>query len=56
MRRTNEVASIHASLVAGLANGSLKPAINQELPLKDAPRAHELLTQPGAYGKIVLIH
>ncbi len=50
-----EVASIHAALVAGLANGSLKPVINQELPLKDAPRAHELLMQPGAYGKIVLI-
>jgi NADPH:quinone reductase len=50
-----EVASIHAALVAGLANGSLKPVINQELPLKDAPHAHELLMQPGAYGKIVLI-
>ena len=50
-----ELASIHAALVAGLANGSLKPVINQELPLKDAPRAHELLMQPGAYGKIVLV-
>ena len=50
-----DLASIHAALVAGLANGSLKPVINQELPLKDAPRAHELLMQPGAYGKIVLI-
>jgi NADPH2:quinone reductase len=51
----SELASIHAALVAGLANSSLKPVINQELPLKDAPRAHELLMQPGAYGKIVLI-
>jgi len=50
-----DLASIHALLVAGLANGSLKPVINQELPLKDAPCAHELLMQPGAYGKIVLI-
>jgi NADPH:quinone reductase len=50
-----ELASIHAALVAGLANGSLKPVINQELPLKDASRAHELVMQPGAYGKIVLI-
>ncbi|HXI83135.1 MAG TPA: NADPH:quinone reductase [Verrucomicrobiae bacterium] len=49
------LASIHAALVAGLATGSLKPVISQELPLKDAPRAHELLMQPGAYGKIVLI-
>jgi NADPH2:quinone reductase len=50
-----EIASIHAALVAGLANGSLKPVINQEFPLKDAPRAHDLIMQPGAYGKIVLI-
>lgn len=50
-----DIASIHAALGAGLANGSLKPVINQELPLKDAPRAHELVMQPGAYGKIVLI-
>jgi NADPH2:quinone reductase len=50
-----DVASIHAALTAGLANGSLKPAINQELPLKDAPKAHELVMQPGANGKIVLV-
>jgi NADPH2:quinone reductase len=42
-------------LTAGLANGSLKPVINQQLPLKDAPRAYELVTQPGANGKIVLV-
>jgi NADPH2:quinone reductase len=51
----SELASIQAALVAGLASGALKPVINQELPLKDAPRAHELVMQPGAYGKIVLI-
>lgn len=50
-----DVASIHAALVDGLANGSLKPVINREFPLKDAPRAHELVMQSGAYGKIVLI-
>jgi len=50
-----DVAGIHVELAAGLANGSLKPVINQQLPLKDAPRAHELIMQPGAYGKIVLI-
>jgi len=50
-----DVASSHAALTAGLANGSLKPVINQELPLKDAPKAHELVSQPGASGKIVLI-
>lgn len=50
-----EVASIHAALTAGLANGSLKPVVNQELPLKDASKAHELVMQPGASGKIVLV-
>jgi NADPH2:quinone reductase len=50
-----DVASIHAALTAGLANGSLKPVINQELPLKDASKAHELVMQPGANGKIVLV-
>jgi NADPH2:quinone reductase len=50
-----EIISIHDTLVAGLANGSLKPVINQELPLNDAPLSHELVMQPGAHGKIVLI-
>jgi len=47
--------SIHAALVAGLANGTLRPIINCELPLKEAPKAHELVMSPGAYGKIVLV-
>ncbi|MGD1017690.1 MAG: NADPH:quinone reductase [Verrucomicrobiia bacterium] len=50
-----DVVSAHAALTAGLANGSLKPVINQEIPLKDASKAHELIMQPGANGKIVLI-
>jgi NADPH2:quinone reductase len=50
-----ELASIHAALTAGLANGSLKPVINQELLLRDAAKAHELILQPGARGKIVLV-
>src|SRR5574341_513655 len=36
-----EMDSIHAGLFAGLANGTLRPVSGQELPLKDAPRAHE---------------
>ena len=50
-----EVASIHAALGAGLANGTLRPVVGQELPLKDAARAHEAVLAPGAYGKIVLL-
>jgi NADPH2:quinone reductase len=48
-------ASIHAALVAGLANGTLRPVVGQEIPLKDAPRAHEAVLEPGAHGKIVLV-
>ncbi len=51
----SELHSIHSALVAGLANGTLRPVIGQELPLQDAPRAHEAVMEPGAYGKIVLI-
>lgn len=51
-----ELASIHAALVAGLATGTLCPAIGEEFPLADAAKAHEAVMRPsGAYGKIVLI-
>ena len=50
-----ELASIHAALVAGLENGTLRPIVGKEFPLPEAPRAHEAVMQPGAYGKIVLI-
>jgi NADPH2:quinone reductase len=51
----SEVASIHAALVAGLANGSLNPVVGREMPLADAPRAHEAVLEPGALGKMVLV-
>ncbi|HXG64097.1 MAG TPA: NADPH:quinone reductase [Blastocatellia bacterium] len=50
-----ELASVHAALVAGLENGTLRPIVGKEMPLADAPRAHEAVMEPGAYGKIVLI-
>jgi NADPH2:quinone reductase len=50
-----ELAAIHAAIGAGLANGTLKPVVGQELPLAEAPKAHEVVIQPGAHGKIVLI-
>ncbi len=50
-----EKASIHAALVAGLANGTLRPVVGQEIELADAPRAHQAVLEPGAYGKIVLV-
>lgn len=51
----DETACIHAGLVSGLGNGTLKPVVGRELPLADAPCAHHLVMEPGAYGKIVLI-
>jgi len=50
-----ELQGAHAALVAGLENGTLRPVVGQEMPLMEAPRAHEAVMQPGAYGKIVLI-
>lgn len=50
-----EMARIHAALVAGLENGTLRPIIGQELPLVEAPRAHQKVMESGAYGKIVLM-
>ena len=50
-----EMASIHAALVAGLENGTLRPVIGKELPLAEAPQAHRAVMEPGAFGKIVLV-
>ena len=50
-----ELRSIHAALIAGLCNGTLKPVIGKELPLKNAAEAHKAIMEPGAHGKIVLI-
>jgi NADPH2:quinone reductase len=50
-----EMASIHAALVAGLENGTLRPVIGKELPLAEAPEAHRAVMEPGAFGKIVLV-
>ncbi len=50
-----ELDSIHAGIGAALANGSLRPVVGRELPLQEAPKAHEAVMAPGAYGKIVLV-
>ena len=47
--------SIHSALVAGLENKTLRPVINQEIPLAEAARAHVAVMETGAYGKIVLV-
>jgi NADPH2:quinone reductase len=50
-----DLKEIHAALVAGLGNGTLRPVVGKELPLSEAPRAHEAVMERGAYGKIVLV-
>ena len=50
-----EMASIHAALVAGLENGTLRPVIGKEFPLAAAVQAHRAVTASGALGKIVLV-
>jgi NADPH:quinone reductase len=46
---------IHAGLIAGLENGTLRPVVGKEMPLAEAARAHVEILQPGAAGKIVLV-
>ena len=48
-------AVVHAALVAGLENGTLRPVIGRELPLSAAPESHVAVMSPGARGKIVLL-
>jgi NADPH:quinone reductase len=50
-----ELAGIHAGLVAGLENRTLRPVIGQEIPLAEAPRAHVGVMESNSYGKILLI-
>ena len=50
-----QLAGIHAALVEGLSNGTLRPVIAQELPLAQAARSHEAVMEPGHHGKVVLV-
>ncbi len=50
-----EMVEMHAALVAGLESGTLTPVVRDRLPLEEAPRAHAMVLEPGAHGKIVLV-
>ncbi len=50
-----DLLGIHAAIIAGLENHSLRPVVARELPLSEVARAQELVMQDGARGKIVLI-
>ena len=51
----HDLREIHAAIIAGLEKGTLNPIVGQELPLAQTSRAHELVLEPGSFGKIVLV-
>jgi NADPH2:quinone reductase len=53
--KPDEFVRAFRAIEAGLAAGTLTPRVSRELPLGDAPHAHELVMQSGARGKIVLV-
>jgi NADPH2:quinone reductase len=50
-----QLAGIHAALVEGLANGTLRPVVAVEIPLAEAARSHEVVMEAGHHGKVVLV-
>ena len=50
-----ELATAHAAIVAGMERSGYRPQVGKELPLSEAPRAHEEVMKPGAFGKIALV-
>ena len=50
-----ELASMHAALVEGLGNGTVRPVVSRELPLAEAAEAHHAVIEASTLGKIVLI-
>ena len=50
-----ETTEARAALHAGLASGTLAPITAEEIPLAEAPKAHEAVMAPGHAGKVVLV-
>ena len=50
-----EFSSIHAYLVAGLSNSTLRPRVGKEMPLAEAADAHRSVMESPAYANITLI-
>ena len=46
--------AIMDDLIAGLADGSLRPVVGRRFPMAEAAAAHRAVLEPGAQGKIVL--
>lgn len=50
-----EMRSMHASIGAALEAGTLHPIIQEQIPLADAPRAHQAVMEGESAGKIILV-
>ena len=50
-----ELRAMHAVIGASLKNGTVRPIVSQEIPLAEAPRAHEAVMGSSTHGKIVLV-
>jgi len=50
-----EAAQTNAALCAALATGVLKPIVSREMPLFEAPQAHQAVLEGHTLGKIVLV-
>jgi len=53
--RPDEEEAARAAVDAGIRAGVLKPVVGRELPLADAARAHHLVLERPALGKLVLV-
>jgi NADPH2:quinone reductase len=53
--RPDEMEAARAGVDAGLRRGALRPVVGRELPLAEAARAHRLLTERPALGRLVLV-
>nr|MBX2824658.1 NADPH:quinone reductase [Gammaproteobacteria bacterium] len=50
-----QMEALNGDLQAGLKDGSLNPVIGREMPLSEAASSHDVVLEPGARGKLVLI-
>ena len=50
-----QVKSMMLDILAGVAEGSLRPVVGREMPLSEAAAAHLAVLEHGVGGKLVLI-
>jgi NADPH2:quinone reductase len=50
-----ESAGALAAVAAKLRSGALRPVVGEELPLREAAKAHRRILERGAHGKLILV-